>query len=62
MAPRRRDIWRYPELLPVPANAKRPPLSVGWTPVVDAPRLADAQRDAMDLIESIANDPAFYVA
>jgi len=27
----------------------------------DAPRLTDAQRDAMDLIESIANDPAFHI-
>ena len=41
MASRPRDIWRYRELLPVPANAKRPPLSVGWTPIVDAPRLAE---------------------
>src|SRR5262245_36010370 len=34
------DIWRYLELLPVPAHARRPPLRVGWTPIVDAPRLA----------------------
>jgi alpha-ketoglutarate-dependent taurine dioxygenase len=27
----------------------------------DAPRLTPDQRDALDLIESIANDPAFYV-
>jgi threonine synthase len=40
MASRPRDLWRYAELLPVPARARRPPLSVGWTPVVDAPRLA----------------------
>ena len=40
MASRPRDIWRYGELLPVPARAKRPPLAVGWTPIVDAPRLA----------------------
>ena len=26
------------------------------------PRLTDAQRDALDIIESIANDPAFHVA
>ena len=25
------------------------------------PRLTDAQREAMDLIETIANDPAFHV-
>ena len=27
----------------------------------DVPRLTDAQREAMDMIETIANDPAFYV-
>lgn len=41
MSSRPRDIWRYHELLPVPARARRPPLAVGWTPVVDAPRLAE---------------------
>jgi len=39
---RPRDHWRYAELLPVPAGAARPPLQVGWTPVVEAPRLAAA--------------------
>jgi len=34
------DMWRYLELLPVPAGARLPPLSVGGTPIVDAPRLA----------------------
>jgi threonine synthase len=38
---RPRDIWRYLELLPVPPGARRPPLQVGWTPIADAPRLAD---------------------
>ncbi len=27
----------------------------------EAPRLTDAQLDAMDMLEQIANDPAFYV-
>jgi threonine synthase len=40
LAARPRDHWRYAELLPVPARARRPPLHVGWTPVGDAPRLA----------------------
>jgi threonine synthase len=40
LAARPRDLWRYLELLPVPAKARRPPLQVGWTPVADAPRLA----------------------
>ncbi len=33
-------IWRYKALLPVDANAALPPLSVGWTPLYHAPRLA----------------------
>jgi threonine synthase len=34
-------MWRYRELLPVPERARRPPLTVGWTPLVPAPRLAE---------------------
>jgi threonine synthase len=37
---RPRDIWRYRELLPVPAGARLPPAPVGWTPIVEVPRLA----------------------
>lgn len=33
-------IWRYKTLLPVQPNAKVPPLSVGWTPLYRADRLA----------------------
>jgi threonine synthase len=33
-------IWRYKPLLPVQADAPVPPLSVGWTPLYPAPRLA----------------------
>ncbi|HEX8903688.1 MAG TPA: threonine synthase [Longimicrobiaceae bacterium] len=41
LACRSADLWRYHELLPVrdPGNAIR--LGEGWTPLVDAPRLAD---------------------
>ncbi|HVG43990.1 MAG TPA: threonine synthase [Longimicrobium sp.] len=41
LACRSADLWRYAELLPVrdPANAVR--LGEGWTPLIDAPRLAD---------------------
>ena len=35
------SIWRYADLLPVSAPAE-PRLSPGWTPLVPAPRLADA--------------------
>jgi threonine synthase len=38
---RPRTAWRYAELLPVPPGARRPPLEPGWTPVQDAPRLAE---------------------
>jgi threonine synthase len=33
-------IWRYKPLLPVHPDAQVPPLSVGWTPLYFAPRLA----------------------
>lgn len=33
-------IWRYKPLLPIEADAAVPPLSIGWTPLYDAPRLA----------------------
>jgi threonine synthase len=33
-------IWRYKPLLPVKPDATVPPLSVGWTPLYEAPRLA----------------------
>jgi len=35
-------IWRYKPLLPIEAGAELPPLSIGWTPLYDAPRLAAA--------------------
>jgi threonine synthase len=40
LSTRPRDVWRYRELLPVPAAARLPPSPVGWTPIVEAPRLA----------------------
>jgi threonine synthase len=39
---REQNIWRYSELLPVSADIARPHLFVGWTPVYDIPRLAEA--------------------
>lgn len=35
-----RTMWRYRPLMPVPPDATLPPLSVGGTPMYDAPRLA----------------------
>lgn len=42
LASRERSVWRYRELLPVAPRVRRPDLQVGWTPIYDAPRLADA--------------------
>jgi threonine synthase len=40
LATRPRNMWRYRELIPVPARARLPPQDPGWTPVVDSPPLA----------------------
>jgi len=40
VAPRRADLWRYAEVLPVRDPAARVALGEGWTPLVDAPRTA----------------------
>ena len=34
------NCWRYKPLLPVAPDSKVPPLSVGWTPLYDTPRIA----------------------
>jgi len=34
-------IWRYRPLLPMEDTSPVPPLSLGWTPLYDAPRLAE---------------------
>lgn len=34
-------LWRYRALMPLAADAEVPPLAVGWTPLYDAPRLAE---------------------
>ncbi len=39
---REMSMWRYRPLMPVAADAEVPPLTVGWTPTYDAPRLAAA--------------------
>jgi threonine synthase len=40
LAGRRADLWRYAEVLPVRDLAARIALGEGWTPLLDAPRLA----------------------
>ncbi|MGH7490752.1 MAG: threonine synthase [bacterium] len=37
---RQREIWRYRELLPVDPETARPHLQTGWTPIYNAPALA----------------------
>lgn len=39
---KRFDIWRYRDFLPVSPELPLPPLRIGWTPVYDVPRLAQA--------------------
>lgn len=41
-ADRNMTMWRYRPLMPVADDAAVPPLTVGWTPTYDAPRLAAA--------------------
>lgn len=40
VANRRADLWRYAEVLPVRDVGSRVCLGEGWTPLIDAPRLA----------------------
>ena len=51
------DLWRYAELLPVrdPRNAVR--LGEGWTPLIDAPRLADRIGVARCLVKDEGQNP-----
>lgn len=42
LATRERNHWRYAELLPLPQNFKPMQPDVGWTPLIEAPRLAKA--------------------
>jgi threonine synthase len=39
-ADRNFTIWRYRPLLPIEDSSPAPPLTVGWTPIYDCPRLA----------------------
>ncbi len=41
-AARLTNCWRYQPLLPVAAESRAPPVNVGWTPLYDAPRIAQA--------------------
>ena len=41
-ASRTMNSWRYKPLLPIVPGSKVPPLSVGWTPMYDAKRVASS--------------------
>src|SRR5262249_59552164 len=43
-ADRNFTIWRYRALLPIEDPSLAPPLTVGWTPIYDCPRLASEFR------------------
>lgn len=36
------NCWRYQALLPVSGEGRAPPLSVGWTPLYETPRIAES--------------------
>jgi len=57
VAPRRSDLWRYAEVLPVRDPACRISLGEGWTPLLDAPRLADRLGVARCLVKDEGQNP-----
>ena len=57
LASRPRSIWRYRELLPLPAEAPVPPLEPGWTPIIEAPRLARWAGVASLLVKDDGRNP-----
>ena len=58
LAGRAHDQWRYAELLPLPEGCPLPNLSVGWTPIVEAPRLAEAAGVARIVLKDDGRNPS----
>ena len=58
LAGRAHDQWRYAELLPLPEGCPLPNLSVGWTPLVEAPRLAEAAGVARIVLKDDGRNPS----
>ena len=54
---RRQDLWRYRELLPILREDDVVSLGEGWTPLVSAPRLAEAHGIPKLLIKEEAYNP-----
>jgi threonine synthase len=57
LAGRRSDLWRYSEVLPVRDPACQISLGEGWTPLLDAPRLAGALGVARCWIKDEGQNP-----
>ena len=56
-ADRNLTIWRYRPLLPMEDASPVPPLSVGWTPLYDAPRLANESGVRQVLVKDDGRNP-----
>ena len=54
---RRADLWRYAEVLPVRDPACRVTLGEGWTPLLDAPRLAERVGTARVWVKDEGQNP-----
>jgi threonine synthase len=54
---RRREIGRYGELLPVSPDVPVPSLPVGWTPIIEVPRLAAAVGVGRLLVKDDGRNP-----
>jgi threonine synthase len=50
-------MWRYRALLPIEDSAAVPPLTVGWTPIYDCPRLAEGYGVKQLLIKDDGRNP-----
>ncbi len=50
-------MWRYRALLPIEETSEVPPLSLGWTPVYDCPRLAEKYGVGKLLIKDEGRNP-----
>ena len=56
-ADRNFSMWRYLTLLPVAETSPVPPLSLGWTPIYDCPRLANQYGVGKLLIKDEGRNP-----
>jgi threonine synthase len=50
-------MWRYRTLLPIEDSSAVPPLTVGWTPIYDCPRLAERYEVKQLLIKDDGRNP-----